>query len=287
MTFNTRPLHQSFGAEILDVNIPRLDADGIDELRQLWLEQPLLLLIRNQLMEESDLVELSLQFGELEIGVRVDTVSSYHPEVSFLSNMRLPNGEFVGALGHDEARWHTDQSYRERPATGAIFYALEVPQEGGDTSWANTQLAYEALDPETRATIEGRRGRIRYVMYNTDIKDEEGTKAIRDLTPEVTHPMVLEHPLNGARAVYIDPTQTFGIEGMTPEESEPLLVHLKEHVLRPEFIYTHKWRMGDVMFWDNGRLLHHRAPYAPNVPRLCKRTTIYLPPDQFPCPYRV
>ena len=284
MPFKTRALHESFGAEILDIKVTELNADGIDELRQLWIEQPLLL-VRNQLIKESDLVELSRQFGELEVGVRIDTVSSYYPEVSFLSNLLLPNGKMLGALGHNETRWHTDQSYRERPATGAIFYALEVPLEDGETSWANTQLAYEALDAEMRASIEGRRGLFGYMMYDTDITDEEGGKAIRDLTPDVAHPMVIEHPLSGARSVYVDPTQTFGIEGMAPEESKPLLDRLKEHVLRAEFIYTHPWRMGDLMFWDNGRLLHHRNPFDPNVPRLSKRTTIYLPPNQFPCPY--
>jgi taurine dioxygenase len=283
MAIETRSLHPEFGVEIAGVDLRSVDPPTFDEIHRLWQAQPLVL-IRDQLLTERALLDWSARFGALEQVVRKDVHSRQNPEIILVSNLYDEEGQTIGGLGSYDLRWHTDQSYRRKPATGAIFFALEVPEKGGKTFWANTSLAYRELSPETKRRIENRRGLFAYTMYDTDITDEPDANQIRELTPDAVHPMVLTHPGDGSRSIYLDPTQTFGIEGMEREESETLLAELKTHIVKDDFVYGHDWRIGDVMMWDNGRLLHRRDPFDRLLPRLAKRTTIFLPSDQFPVP---
>ncbi len=274
---------QGFGIEIRGVDLRTADAAQLEAIAQQWSAVPLVLL-RDQLVDEAGLMRASRAFGELEQVVRRDIHSPYHPEVAFVSNLFLEDGTNIGGLGSYELRWHTDQSYRERPATGAVFHAIEVPPQGGDTRWINTQLAFEALDAETKAIVDGRHGLFAYVMYDTDITEEPDVRSLRGRTPDARHPLVLTHPVSGERSLYFDPTQTFAIEGLPADESDAVCRHLSEHLLAPRFRHVHHWRMGDVMLWDNARLLHSREAFDQRLPRLAKRTTIFLRRDLFPVP---
>ena len=202
----------------------------------------------------------------------------------YVSNMQTEAGERLGSLSSSELNWHTDQSYQPRPATGSIFYAVEMPEGEGRTSWCNMQLAYQALPASTQAEIGNLAGISRYNGYEREnISDEEKAK-LREKYPEVNHPLVLAVPATGGKTLYLDISITSGIVGMPPERSAPMLEELAALMTRPEFVYTHSWRSGDVMLWDNGRTLHRRDPFDGAIPRLAKRTTIFLPPDQFPVP---
>ncbi|MEM9387611.1 MAG: TauD/TfdA family dioxygenase [Pseudomonadota bacterium] len=283
-----RPLKDSAGRPTFGVEVGGIDLrDADDQLLELlattWSEHPLVL-IRDQLLDEPTLMRVSSAFGELEQVVRKDIHSRYHPQVALVTNLYLEDGTNLGGLGSYELRWHTDQSYRERPATGAAFYAMEVPPNGGDTHWINTVLAYEALDSETRALIDARHGLFAYQMYDTDITDAPAVRSIRDRTPDARHPTVLYHPVDGQPNLYFDPTQTYAIDGHDEDTSEALVSKLSAHLMQPEFRHTHRWRLGDLMLWDNARLLHSREAFDPKLPRLAKRTTIFLRPDLFPVP---
>lgn len=275
----------NFCLEILNVDLARVDEQTCTAIRETWQRNPLLQL-RRQSLTESELVAFSRRFGELEVIVRKDILSRRHPEIAYISNLRDESGRAIGGLGSYDLRWHTDQSYRTKPATGAVFLAVEMPEDAGDTWWANTEMAYARLPPETQAQVEGLEGMFKYVLYEGDITDEPEVQDLRGLTPDAIHPMVLTNPATGKKSLYIDITQTYGIVGMEPERGEALLKELKAHLSREEFIYKHNWRVGDVMMWDNSRLQHRRDPYDAALPRLAKRTTIFLPPDQFPVPYR-
>ena len=284
MKLNIRQL-DNFCLEILDVDLAQIDDATFEALRETWQSNPLLLL-RRQSLTETELVALSARFGKLEVIVRKDILSRRQPEVAYISNLRDESGESIGGLGSYDLRWHTDQSYREKPATGAIFLAVEMPEDCGNTWWANTEMAYEALPPETQAQLEGMEGMFKYILYEGDIQDEPDVRDIRNQTPDATHPLVLTNPANGKKSLYLDITQTFGIVGMDPDRGEALLKEVKAHMSRDEFVYKHQWRVGDVMMWDNSRLQHRRDPYDAALPRLAKRTTIFLPPEQFPVPYQ-
>ncbi|MCZ6473896.1 MAG: TauD/TfdA family dioxygenase [SAR324 cluster bacterium] len=284
MELNMRKLG-NFCMEILDLDLTTVDEDTRAAVRRAWQTHPLLLL-RRQSLTEGELLDFSRGFGELEVVVREDIHSRRHPEIAYISNLRDEQGRTIGGLGSYDLRWHTDQSYRTKPATGAIFLAVEVPEQGGNTWWANTEMAYDNLPQSLQEELQDCQGMFKYLMYDSDIVEEQEVKDIRGMTPDATHPLVLTHPLSGRKSLYLDITQTFGIVGMPPERSEPLLKELKAIVSKEEFIYSHQWRVGDVMMWDNSRLQHRRDPYDAALPRLAKRTTIFLPPSEFPVPYQ-
>ena len=283
MELNTRPLTDGFGLEVSGLELAELDQDTFEALRGLWRENPLLLL-RRQFFTESEMVAFSRRFGELDILVREDLHSPTHPEVIYVTNMKTEDGRPLGGLGSYELNWHTDQSYRERPATGSIFYAVEMPEGQAETSWCNTELSYAVLPADLQEELQGLKGVTKYKNFERDIKDAAKAQEIHDRTPAVAHPMVLAHPRNGRKSLYIDISKTYEIEGLPPQRSEALLKELKAVMTRPEFIYTHNWRPGDVMMWDNSRLCHRRDPYDAALPRLAKRTTIHMSREHFPVP---
>ena len=285
MSLSTRPLTPTFGLEILDIDLRQPTDNMIAEIDTLWVKHPVLLL-RNQLLDEVQQIAFSKRFGEINIHVRTDIRSRSHPEVVMVSNLRLENGDNIGALASGEAKWHTDSCYKSKPDTGSILYALEVPEDGGKTAWANLQLAYEALPDTTKTKLEGKRGEYAYNIFNVDITKDNDIQDIRTITPDVKHPMVLKQPVSERKGLYFDPLQTYGIEGMDVSESRRLLDELTAHITQPNFIFEHRWRRGDIVLWDNCRVLHRREPFNPMVPRLMKRTTIFLPPERYPVPFQ-
>ena len=285
MSLSTCPLTPNFGLEIFDVDLRQPTDDMIAEIDALWVKHPVLL-VRNQLLDEVQQIAFSKRFGEINIHVRTDIRSRSHPEVVMVSNLRLENGDNIGALASGEAKWHTDSCYKSKPDTGSLLYALEVPDDGGKTAWANLQLAYEVLPDATKTKLAGKRGQYAYNIFNVDITKDDDVKDIRTITPDVMHPLVLTQPVSERKGLYFDPLQTYGIEGMDISESRPLLDELAAHITQPNFIFEHSWRRGDIVLWDNCRVLHRREPFNPMVPRLLKRTTIFLPPERYPVPFQ-
>ena len=161
-----------------------------------------------------------------------------------------------------------------------------MPEDGGKTAWANLQLAYEALPDTTKTHLEGKRGEYAYNIFNVDLTNANDIQDIRSITPAVKPPMVLKQPVSERKGLYFDPLQTYGIEDMDVRESRPLLDELTAHITQPNFIFEHRWRRGDSVLWDNCRVLHRREPFDPMVPRLMKRTTIFMPPERYPVPFQ-
>jgi taurine dioxygenase len=116
------------------------------------------------------------------------------------------------------------------------------------------------------------------------LKSEKQTREVEESTPEVTHDMVLENPATGQRSLFLSPNHTIAIEGLPEAEGRELFDALLDHALRDEFIYAHHWRNGDVVMWDNARLLHRRDAFDGKLARLAKRTTIYMDPAYFAAP---
>ena len=279
MGLSTESLHQKFGLEVQGVDLSQpLPGSVLAELDEL-LAQHGVLLFRRQLLSEEDLVRFAGCFGKLEKTIYTKGVSPYHPEVIYISNLQYPDGGNVGLLGDQELDWHSDQTYRTRPATGSMLYALEVPSSSGCTYWANQYLAYESLPGKVKQVLEGRIGIFSYakrleVFYP---KDQKNDQDLKKRAPEnASHPMVLTNPVTGRKALYADPVTLLEIQGMAKEENERLLGILAKHCALPEAVYQHRWRQGDVVFWDNGCTLHRRDPIASEHARFMKRMTIYL-----------
>ena len=289
MELRTRPLTPKFGREVLDVDLSDLDDATFDAIYKLWQEDPLLL-FRRQSLSERQHVEYSRRFGELDHLVRDDMYSPKYPEIIYITSLKKPDGKPLGGLGAYEVMWHHDQIYRQRPASGSIFYACDMPENDGRTSYCNTQLGLESMPAEMRRKFEGKKAVAKYGYKKTygverDFKDDKDRlKVIHDRTPAMPHDTILKNPVTGRESLFLDPNKTVTIEGMTEAETQAFLEELKGHMLQNQFVYTHTWRNGDVMMWDNARLWHQREAFDETLPRLAKRTTIFLRAKDFAVP---
>jgi len=275
------PTDGQFAFEVRGVELWRpLAQDVIDRLETAWSSQGVLV-FRRQALSEAELVAFSERFGEPDRIVRNDWRSGNHPAVTQISNMKNSRGRSIGGLGSGELGWHADQSYVANPATGSVLYMVEMPREAANTYWANLNLAYEALPEATKRRIEGLHAVYDYLKRQSTYDDEQPMSAeLRRRTPPVAHPLVNTHPVSGRKSLYLDPTTTVGIRELPPAEGTALLDELNRHATRREFVYTHRWQIGDVIMWDNGFLLHRRDPFDPEQNRLLKRTTIRLSPQR-------
>ena len=278
MLLESRPLYDSFAREVLGLRLwEPLDDSTLDQLRNLWADHPVLV-FRRQALSEQELAGFSALFGPLEHVVRTDWASPMVPEVGLISNLKDGQARPIGGLGDGEIQWHSDQSYMMNPATGAMLYALELPAEGGTTSWVDLCAAYAGLPDPLKRMVEGRRAVFSYVKRLAGYQgvDQVISEEAKRKTPPVLHPLVHTHPMTGRKALYLDSTTTIGIDRMDDFSGAALLDEIYAFATRPEFVYRHHWRVGDVVMWDNGFTMHRREPFDPGARRLMKRTTIFL-----------
>jgi taurine dioxygenase len=278
MTLESKPLGDSFACEVLGLRLwEPLDNGTVDQLRELWAHHPVLV-FRRQALSEQELAGFSALFGPLERVVRTEWASPVVPEVGLISNLKDGQARPIGGLGDGEIQWHSDQSYMMKPATGAVLYALELPPEGGPTSWVDLCAAYAGLSDRLKRMVEGRRAVFSYVKRLAGYQgvDRAISEEAKRKTPPVLHPLVHTHPVTGRKALYLDSTTTIGIDGMDDTSGSALLDEVYAFATRPEFVYRHHWRVGDVVMWDNGFTMHRREPFDPAARRLMKRTTIFL-----------
>jgi len=194
--------------------------------------------------------------------------------------MKDASGRSIGGLGSGELDWHSDQSYMTHPATGALLYMVEMPNEGGATYWANLQQAYDALNEETRSQIADLEAIYDYAKRQSSYDDEAPLSAsLRRKTPPVLHPLVCINPQTRRQSLYIDPSTMVGISGVSAKKGAALLAQLSAHATQPRFVYTHHWQIGDVVMWDNGQVLHRRDHFGEATPRWLKRLTCQLSPE--------
>ena len=278
MLLESRVLNNGVACEVVRLRLwePQ-DDQTIDELRALWADHPVLV-FRRQALSEDELAEFSARFGPLERTVRTDWASPVRPEVSLISNLKDAQAKPIGGLGDGEIQWHSDQSYMLNPATGAMLYALELPSEGGATSWVDLCAAYAGLPERLKRAVEGQRAMFSYVKrlagyqgVDRVISEEAKTK-----TPLILHPLVHTHPVTGRKALYLDSTTTVGIDGIDEASGSALLDDIYEFATQPKFTYCHHWQVGDALLWDNGFTMHRREPFDPTARRLMKRTTMFL-----------
>lgn len=278
MSLESRSLHDSFAREVLGLRLwEPLDGRIVGQLRDLWPHNPVLV-FRRQSLSERELAEFSALFGPLERVVRTEWASPVVPEVGLISNLKDGQAKPIGGLGDGELLWHSDQSYMTNPAIGAALYAIELPPEGGTTSWVDLSAAYAALPDRLKRLVEGKHAVFSYVKRLAGYQgvDRVISAEAKRKTPPVLHSLVHTHPVTGRKALYLNSTTTVGIEGMEAASGSALLDEVYSFATRPEFVYRHDWQVGDVVMWDNGLTMHRREPFDPVARRLMKRTTIFL-----------
>jgi alpha-ketoglutarate-dependent taurine dioxygenase len=278
MLLESQSLQDGFVCEVIGLRLwEPFDHRTVGQLRDLWAEHPVLV-FRRQALSEHELAEFSALFGPLERVVRTEWASPVVPEVGLISNLKDGQARPIGGLGDGELQWHSDQSYMMNPATGAMLYAVELPPDGGTTSWVDLGAAYVGLPDRLKDIVETRSAVFSYVKRLAGYQgvDRVISEEAKRKTPPVRHPLVHAHPATGRKALYPDSTTTIGIDGMDDASGSALLDEIYALVTRPEFVYHHRWQVGDVVMWDNGTTMHRREPFDPAARRLMKRTTIFL-----------
>jgi taurine dioxygenase len=267
--YQTRPLSPALGAEIIGVDLRReIDEEFGIRLLDIW-HRNLVILLRDQRLSEEDQVRFAQRFGPPAV-IHTKQFIRRHPSVMLITNIR-EDGKPIGALPDGEMQFHSDQCYQERPAMASMLYAIEVPNKGGNTLFANAYAAYETLPAEIMRRIEGRRALNAY-DYDT-AATKRGTK-VTEHVPTYAHPVVRTHPVTARKALYVNRLMTVRIEDMPEEESSELLDFLFDHQEQRQFIYEHVWRVGDILMWDNRCTLHARTDFSVDERRLMRRVTI-------------
>jgi taurine dioxygenase len=268
------------GAEIdFDLSAP-IDDRTFAELERLFHDN-IVVFFRHQRLGNDQHIAFSRRFGELEIHIVKKYLLPGYPEILLISNIRNENGEHIG-LADVGFTWHTDTSYRRLPSRCSLLYAKEVPHRSdgkplGDTVFANTIAAYEALPEAMKRRLAGRKAIHRYAMWRRVENSPRPKLTAAQLaeTPDVAHPIVRTHPYTGRKALYVTAGECIGIEGMPEDEALDLIAELDAHCVRPEFCYRHSWRVGDLVMWDNASAMHLAiCDYALPERRLMHRTTV-------------
>lgn len=276
--FQVTPLADTFVAEITGIDLSQpLDGATLAALHDAW-HRHSILVFRNQILSEGQQVAFTRRFGDLYGHLLSQFLHPDHPEILVISNI-LENGKPIGLL--DAGRlWHADLSYLPQPSAGALLYAREVPEEGGDTLFADTIAAYEALDDEVKQRLKGKRAIHRFIESYEKLNKlnplrPQLTDAQRAKLEDVVHPVAFVHPGNGRTGLYVSEGFAARILGIPEAESRALLEQLNAHVTQDRFLYRHRWRAGDLVFWDNRSTIHKATGgYALPQRRLMHRSTL-------------
>lgn len=272
-----RELTPAVGAEISDLDINLMTGGEFDRVVEAW-DNHGGLLFRNQNLSNDAFVAFASRFGELEAAPVMEngrTPVPGYPEIYVVSNVIGSDGKPIGSLGAGEAVWHTDMSYLENPPDASMLYALELPPAGGDTWLAGMSAAYEGLPDDLKQKISGKR--IKHDgTFNSGGFRRSGVEVREDPRESVGayHPIVCAHPRTGRPALYLGRRRLAYVEGLELPESEALLDELWEHATKSEFVFAHKWRVGDLLVWDNRATLHRRDPFDARARRIMHRTQI-------------
>ena len=255
-----RPLTEDFGAEILGVNLERLNEAEFSTIRDAFHRYGVIVVRDQQLTPEAQLT-FSRRFGTLEDQLNAHYTVPGYPEVLVLSN-DLKDGKPIGLIDGGDF-WHSDSSHRDRPSMATLLYAVKNPKHGGDTEFADMVAAYGTLPGAMQARIAP----LKAIHAVSKLKNKRVTVSPRrpdgqdfyerqKALPDQIWPLVRTHPVTGKKALYLSPRFTIGIEGLAQEQADALLDELFAHQIRPEFVYRHRWCDGDLVMWDNRSVIH-------------------------------
>jgi taurine dioxygenase len=268
------PLTRHIGAELRGIDLrEKPDDETIRAIYQAWLDH-LVIIFPGQDLSQEDLVRVTGYFGELGELHRPPKFfptgySKLLPGIMLISNIR-ENGEPIGALPDGEMMFHHDMIHAEVPSKATLLYSVEIPSTGGNTLFASGYAAYDTLDPAIRAKLEGRKALHHYNYGSTQRGDTKGVEAFG----ECVHPVFRTHEETGRKTVYVNRLMTVKILDLPEDESERLLEAVWDHAEKPEFVYEHLWRKGDLLLWDNRCSSHARTDFPSTERRLMLRTTV-------------
>ncbi len=278
------PLSPALGAEVTGIDLRHgMSGETAAQILELW-RRYLVLVFRDQDLSTEGQRRFASNFGTLRERQRGGTKfakSKYalwegdpnirdDPNLLLVSNVTV-DGKPIGSLAEGDMWFHIDSGYAERPYKYTILHAIKLPSEGGNTLFANMYRAYEALPRDLRDRLKGRKA-----LHIHEYKRREKVNLGEDFSnsPHAFHPVFTTHPETGRKSLFVDRLMTARLEGFAPEESAALLDRLFDHAERPENIYAHVWRYGDVVMWDNRCVTHGRTNFPKDQERILRRCTI-------------
>ena len=283
MALKLRRLSYALGAEVCDVNVAApMGEAAFGEIYQAFLQYGVLL-FRGQDVSREQHIELSRRFGELDRHEALprDRHPEY-PELLMVTNEPKPDGR-PSDTKYTGRQWHSDMSFTTAPSLGSLLRCFDVPDVGGDTLFANMYLAYDALSGGMKGMIANLHG-VHLSGTRKIANSESGIPRAdeqRRLNPPVAQPVVRVHPETGRKALYIG-EKVKRFDGMTEEESRPLIDYLVRHATRPEFVYRHQWRKNDILAWDNRCVMHQAlGDFDETQLRHLERTTVLGTPSGY------
>ncbi len=250
-TITVKPLGFAAGAEITGIDLGKpLTELQQRQINKAWLEH-IVLVFPDQELTPAQQIAFTGSFGTLDQhgSQAPTTLHPEHREILVLSN-KVVNGKKSGTYNSGR-NWHTDLSYTPRPAKGAVIHCKEKPPVGGDTMWANLYLALETLSPSIRRLIDDLEAVHDVTLVRgIELRAPEVVAEMKKRNPAVIHPVVRTHPETGRKSLLVN-QRIRRFVGMSDEESQSLLAMLNAHATSPEFVYRHRWSLGDVVMWDN------------------------------------
>ncbi len=278
------PSGQTLGARVENIDLAEKLSDQDFRTLLRALGQHGVLCFPNQTFDTPALAAFARRFGDLEVNVANLYYEPEFPEIMILSNQVRPDGKPVG-LNDAGQGWHTDMSYSKEIALANVLHAQAVPMRNGksvgETQFRNMHAAYAELPEEYKSKLEGRTATHDFEKFWEVMRQRPGsrraalTEEQKRKKPPVSQPLVRVHPLTGRKVLYANPGYTMFIDGMDPQESGAVLDYLFRHQERVDFLYAHRWAVGDVLMWDNIGTVHNAvADYMPSEPRYMRRAQV-------------
>ena len=282
-TMWVQPTGGALGADVYGVDLSQpMSDETFQKILDAWGEH-LVLRFSGQKLDDPTLMKFSARFGELD-RVPIATASIDRKDsgvsddavdwVAVIASIKK-DGKAVGGLGSYELVWHTDMSYNPLPPRASLLYALEVPPDGGNTGFLNMYAAYETLPDKLKKAVEDKTC-IHDSSRNSAGELRRGFQTTLDVTktPGAVHPLVRLHPVTKRKALFLGRRPGAYVHGLAVEESEKLLDAIWAHATQERFAWYQKWRIGDLVMWDNRSVMHRRDAFDESLRRLMHRTQI-------------
>jgi taurine dioxygenase len=290
MAITIHPLSPVLGAEVRGIDLRAGPDDAaFARIIEAW-HQHLVLVFRGQELDSRAQARFCRRFGEFvrpkSAPQGAGAARAGDPNAMIVSNIKK-DGKWIGSLPVGALSFHSDGAFHRTPYKASMLYAIEVPDEGGETVFASMYAVYEALDAETKALLEDCTAD-NFFEYDGQTEYRENDEGGPDKPPHHVHPVVVSHPVTGRKLLFISRRMTKKIFELKPEIYQPVLARIFDMVEAPAFTYAHEWRPGDLVVWDNRCTQHGRRDFDPAARRLLRRFAIRgdtqpsrdVPPDR-------
>jgi alpha-ketoglutarate-dependent 2,4-dichlorophenoxyacetate dioxygenase len=286
MDLALRQLHPLFAAEITGIDLSGVIEPQTQSAIAHAMDDYAVVVLPGQKLDDEKQVAFTSLYGPLEVappvrgkhGIATTGLRIRHKEIFDVSNLD-ENGNILDlddqrrAYQQGNQLWHTDSSFRQKSATWSLLHARIIPPGGGDTDFADTRAAYDALPDAMKRKLEGLVAEHSIWHSRAQLGGYTPTDEERKARPPAYHAVVRSHPGSGRKALYIA-SHASHIMGWPVDEGRALLRELLEFATQPRFVYSHKWQIGDLVIWDNRCTLHRRNRLDPTLPRLMHRTQV-------------